>query len=124
VDGVAVARFPELQRIVTSSEGRQLRLGIVRNGQPMEIIASAALDGTLQMQRARPRPHFAWASCPRYEPLPFPRAFVRAGQSDVVDHSAHDRLSGRAAGRSGEHERAERSLGIAKAAGDWAAVAS
>lgn len=121
VDGVAVSRFPELQRLVTDSEGRELRLGIVRDGQPMEILAAPRsteiTDATGKTMTA-----FRLGIVPRYEPLPFPRAFVRAiTQTWSIIQRTTGYLGELVVGRASTNELSG-PLGIAKAAGDWAAV--
>ena len=121
VDGVAVSRFPELQRIVTESEGRQLRLGIVRNGQSMEILAAPRLTD-IPDAAGSTSSAFRLGIVPRYEPLPFPQAFVRAvGQTWSIIQRTTSYLGELVVGRASTNELSG-PLGIAKAAGDWAAV--
>ncbi len=121
VDGVPVSRFLELQRIVTDSEGRQLRLGIVRNGQPMEILA-APRPTDIPDAAGRTTSAFRLGIVPRYEPLPFPQAFVRAvGQTWSIIQRTTAYLGELVVGRASTNELSG-PLGIAKAAGDWAAV--
>jgi regulator of sigma E protease len=121
VNGVAVARFPELQRLVTESEGQPLRLGIVRNGQPMDIMASArstdVTDAAGKVSTA-----YRLGIVPKYEPLPFPQAFVRAvTQTWSIIQRTTGYLGELVVGRASTNELSG-PLGIAKAAGDWAAV--
>ena len=121
VDGVPVSRFLELQRLVTDSEGRQLRLGIVRNGQPMEILA-APRPTDITDAAGRTSSAFRLGIVPRYEPLPFPQAFVRAvGQTWSIIQRTTAYLGELVVGRASTNELSG-PLGIAKAAGDWAAV--
>ena len=121
VDGVAVVRFPDLQRMVSGSEGRQLRLGILRDGQPMEILAAPRSTEFTDATGARSSA-FRLGIVPRYEPLPFPRAFVRAA---VQTWSIIERTTGYLGelllGRANTTELSG-PLGIAKAAGDVAAL--
>jgi regulator of sigma E protease len=121
VDGVPVVRFPDLQRIVGESEGRQLRLGVVRSGQSLEIVAAPRstefTDSTGKAATA-----FRLGIVPRYEPLPFPQAFVRAvGQTWSIIQRTTVYLGQLLVGRASTNELSG-PLGIAKAAGDWAAV--
>jgi regulator of sigma E protease len=121
VDGVAVVRFPDLQRMVTDSEGRELRLGILRDGETIEI-------------RAAPRPTeftnaagtqttaFRLGIVPRYEPLAFPQAFVRANvQTWSIIQRTVGYLGDIFLGRASTNELSG-PLGIARAAGDVAAA--
>jgi regulator of sigma E protease len=121
VDGVAVTRFLDLQRVVTESEGRQLRLGIVRNGQPMEILA-APRPTDITDAAGTTSSAFRLGIVPRYEPLPLPQAFVRAvGQTWSIIQRTTAYLGELVVGRASTNELSG-PLGIAKAAGDWAAV--
>ena len=120
VDGVPVAQFPDLQRIVSSSEGRQLRLGILRNGESLEILAAPRATEFTDPAGTR-NTAFRLGIVPRYEPLPFHS--VRSGRGpDLVDHSAHRGISPRSRDRTRQQQRLSGPLGIAKAAGDWAAA--
>jgi regulator of sigma E protease len=121
VDGVALSRFIDLQRLVTESEGRQLRLGIVRSGQRMEIFA-APRSTDITDAAGRTSTAFRLGIVPRYEPLPFPQAFVRAvGQTWSIIQRTAAYLGELVVGRASTNELSG-PLGIAKAAGDWAAV--
>jgi len=121
VDGVAVVRFPELQKLVTDSQGRQLRLGIVRDGQAMEILA-APRPTEFTDAAGKQTSAFRLGIVPRYEPLPFPQAFVRAvGQTWSIIQRTVGYLGDLFIGRASTQELSG-PLGIAKAAGDWAAV--
>ena len=120
IDGVAVARFPDLQRIVSDSEGRQLRLGLLRNGEPIEILAAPRAtdfaDATGKSTTA-----FRLGIVPRYEALAFPQAFVRAVvQTWSIITRTVGYLGDIFVGRASTNELSG-PLGIAKAAGDWAA---
>ena len=42
IGGVAVVRFPDLQRLVSDSEGRELHLVILRDGEAIEIVQHLA----------------------------------------------------------------------------------
>jgi regulator of sigma E protease len=121
VDGSPVVQFPDLQRIVSSSEGRELRLGIVRNGEAMEILAAPRAtqftDAAGNQNTA-----FRLGIVPRYEPLPFPQALVRAVvQTWSIIQRTMGYLGDLVIGRASTNELSG-PLGIAKAAGDWAAA--
>jgi regulator of sigma E protease len=121
VDGVAVVQFPDLQRIVTNSGGQPMRLGIVRNGQPMEVVASAR-STEVKDAAGRTNTAFRMGIVPRYEPLPFPQAFVRACvQTWSIIHRTMGYLGSLFIGQASTTELSG-PLGIAKAAGDWAAA--
>jgi regulator of sigma E protease len=121
VDGSAVVRFTDLQRLVTESGGRQLRLGIVRNGEPMEILAAPRATSVTDPSGAQ-NTAFRLGIVPRYEPLPFAQAFVRAvGQTWSIIQRTMGYLGELIIGRASTNELSG-PLGIAKAAGDWAAA--
>jgi regulator of sigma E protease len=121
VDGVAVTRFPELQQLVTGSEGRALRLGIVRNGQPMEIVASPR-STELKDATGKTSTAYRLGVVPQYEALPLHRAFVKAvTQTWSIIQRTTGYLGELLVGRASTNELSG-PLGIAKAAGDWAAV--
>src|SRR5262245_32896224 len=119
VDGTPVVRFPELQKLVTESGGRGLRLGILRNGERLEILAtprSTEIGPPESKQTA-----FRLGIGPRLEPLALPQAFVRAiGQTWSIIQRTVGYLGDLFVGRASTQELSG-PLGIAKAAGDWAA---
>jgi regulator of sigma E protease len=121
VDGTPVVQFPDLQRIVSNSSGRELRLGIIRNGEAMEIVAAPRAtqftDAAGNQNTA-----FRLGIVPRYEPLPFPQAMVRAvAQTWSIIQRTMAYLGDLVIGRASTNELSG-PLGIAKAAGDWAAA--
>jgi regulator of sigma E protease len=121
VDGTPVVQFPELQRIVSESSGRQLRLGIVRNGETIEILAAPRATQFTDAA-GNPNTAFRLGIVPRYEPLPFPQAFVRAVvQTWSIIQRTMGYLGDLVIGRASTNELSG-PLGIAKAAGDWAAA--
>jgi regulator of sigma E protease len=121
VDGTPVAQFPDLQRVVSNSSGRQLRLGIVRNGETLEILATPRATQFTDAA-GTPNTAFRLGIVPRYEPLPFPQAFVRAvAQTWSIIQRTMGYLGDLVIGRASTNELSG-PLGIAKAAGDWAAA--
>jgi len=121
VDGVAVAQFPELQRLVSDSNGRELRLRVLRNGESLEILAAPRpteftnAAGTLTTA-------FRLGIVPRFEPLAFPQAFVRAvTQTWSIIQRTVGYLGDIFVGRASTNELSG-PLGIARAAGDVAAT--
>jgi len=121
VDGQAIARFSDLQKIISASEGRELQIGIVRKGTPVELHATprpiSITDAAGNKTTSPPRLGIA----PKFQPLPAPQAFVHAVSQTwfiiqrtvgylgdlFIGHASTKELSG--------------PLGIAKAAGDFAA---
>ena len=121
IDGVAVTRFNELQHIVTESGGREIRLGILRDGQPMEIRAAARSTEFTNAAGAQTSA-FRLGIVPRYEPLPFPQAFVRANvQTWSIIQRTVGYLGDIFLGRASTNELSG-PIGIARVAGDVAAA--
>jgi len=121
VDGAPVAQFPDLQRIVTESGGRQLRLGILRNGEAIEVLAAPRSTEFTDATGARTNA-FRLGIVPRYEPSPFPQALVRGVvQTWSIIQRTMGVLGNLAIGRASTGELSG-PLGIAKAAGDVAAL--
>src|SRR5258705_3191008 len=77
IDGKPIVRFSDLQRAVTESAGRELRIGIERQGQPLEILATPRPTETKDAAGNKATVLLLGLG-PRGEPLPFPKAFVRA----------------------------------------------
>ena len=120
IDGQPINRFTDLQKMVTESGGRPLHISIERNGETREIIAAPRVvevtDETGNKSSA-----MRLGLVPKFKPLSFPAAFVNAADrtwfiiqrtvgylgSLVIGHASPHELSG--------------PLGIAKAAGDFAA---
>ena len=121
VDGVSITQFPELQRIVGDSQGRPLRLGILRNGESLEIVASPLPTESTNAAGAVSTA-FRLGIVPHYEPLPFPQAFVRAVvQTWSIIQRTVGYLGDIFVGRASTNELSG-PLGIARAAGDVAAA--
>ena len=121
VDGVAVTRFNELQRIVTESGGREIRLGILRDAQPMEIVTAARSTEFTNAAGAQTTA-FRLGIVPRYEPLPFPQAFVSANvQTWSIIQRTVGYLGDVFLGRASTNELSG-PIGIARVAGDVAAA--
>lgn len=121
VDGVAVPRFADLQRLVSDSEGRELRLGILRNGDSIEIRAAPRPTSVANAAGAQTTA-FRLGIVPRFEPLPFPQAFVRANvQTWSIIQRTVGYLGDVFVGRASTNELSG-PLGIARAAGDMAAA--
>lgn len=129
VDGMPVVRFGDLQKLVSDSKGRELRIAVLRNGESKEFLAAPRLtevkDSTgKQVMDAQGNPAMAMrlGIGPRYEPLPFPQAFVRAVvQTWSIIQRTVGYLGDLFVGRASTNELSG-PLGIAKAAGDWAAA--
>ncbi len=121
VDGVAVAQFPELQRLVSDSNGRELRLRVLRNGESLEIFAAPRPTEFTNAAGALTTA-FRLGIVPRYEPLAFPQAFVRAvTQTWSIIQRTVGYLGDIFVGRASTNELSG-PLGIARAAGDVAAT--
>src|SRR6185295_10085097 len=121
IDGQPINRFTDLLNIVTGSNGRQLNIGVERNGQALEILATPRPTESTDETGKKTTP-FRLGLAPKFQPLSFPAAFVNAVKqtgfilartvgylgSLVIGHTSSDVLMG--------------PLGIAKTAGDFAAV--
>jgi len=121
IDGKPIVRFSDLQRAVGDSGGGELLIKIDRNGQPVELRAAPRRTATKDATGGTTTVLLLGVS-PKGEPLPFPKAFVRATtQTGAIIGVTFTYLTNLVVGHASPHELSG-PLGIAKAAGDWAAA--
>jgi len=120
IDGKPINRFTDLQKMVTESGGRQLRIGIDRSGQPLEIVAAPRVI-EITDEAGNKSSAMRLGLVPGFKPLSLPDAFVNAADRTwfIIERTV-GYLGNLVIGHASTHELSG-PLGIAKAAGDFAA---
>jgi regulator of sigma E protease len=119
VDGQTIRHYSDLQRIVGSSSGREIRLSILREGTERELAATPRATEITDDAGVKHSVGLLGIK-DRFEPLAFPQAFLRAVNTtgDMIGQTVA--YFGRMAiGRASPNELSG-PLGIAKASGDFA----
>jgi regulator of sigma E protease len=122
VDGESIEHYSDLQRIVTASKGNEIAINILRDGQPMTVMATPRNTEITDELTGAKRTAMLLGIKDRFETMSFPAAAVQAMRTTGEMISQTLGYFGRLiVGRASTNELSG-PLGIAKASGDFAAA--